>query len=78
MKLENSGNVCVLFVEVKIDVFDLLSEFRVLDQVPPITFSRVHIIIAHIFCKTNVQKILIILYFRIITTRSKKKTPTSI
>ena len=38
MKLENSGNECVLFVEVKIDVFNLLSEFRVLDQVAPIKY----------------------------------------
>jgi hypothetical protein len=55
MKLENSGNECVLFVEVKIDVFNLLSEFRVLDQMTPTSFGS--IFIAHIFCKSNVQKI---------------------
>ena len=78
MKLKNSDNECVLFVEVKIDVFNLLSECRGLDQMTPTSFGS--IFIAHIFYKSNVQKILmlIILYFRIITTRSKKKTPTSI
>ena len=55
MKLENSGNECVLFVEVKIDVFNLLSEFRDLDQMTPTSFGS--IFIAHIFCKSNVQKI---------------------
>ena len=52
MKLENSGNECVLFVEVKIDVFKLPSECCVLDQMTPTSFGS--IFIAHIFYKSNV------------------------